>query len=172
MPSGPRTVVYSDGQANELINTSVNVLPLELVVTSQTSYFPLPLFANLLNDPDTCFQFVGIESLNGSSVYHIQSWDSFASQPDFQAVSNFSTRDIWIDVNSGLPQKISYVRRAAHGAAAAVVQDISFSDYQNFSGILYAMTIQHSMNGTPWATITVQSVSFDTGLTDANFPVE
>jgi hypothetical protein len=28
------------------------------------------------------------------------------------------------------------------------------------------------MNGTPWATITIQNVSFNNGLTDADFPVQ
>jgi hypothetical protein len=155
-----------------LSGATVAVLPLELVVTSQAADFPMALFAALLNDPDTSFQYVALESSNGLSLHHIQTWDSFASQPTLQDLATFSMRDIWIDASSGLPQRVSYVRRPAQGAVAGVTTDVFYSNYQNWSGVLYPSTIQKSLNGTPWATITIASVSLNIGLTDANFPVQ
>jgi hypothetical protein len=36
----------------------------------------------------------------------------------------------------------------------------------------HLLEIQKSHNGTHWQTITIQSVSFNTGVTDAQFQVE
>jgi hypothetical protein len=170
-PQATNTVIFSNGQANALAASAVSVLPLELVVTSQAPDFPLPLLIALLNDPDTSFQYVALESLNGVSLHHIQTSDSYASQPDLQTLTSFSTRDIWINAATGLPQRISYQQTAAHGAPS-IAMDVFYSNYQQFSGVLYPLSIQKSMNGTPWATITIQNVSFNNGLTDADFPVQ
>ena len=172
MPDATHTTIYANGQANELIGTAVTISPLELVVTSQAADFPIPLFVGLLNDPDTSFQYVALESSNGASLHHIRTWDSYASQPGLQSLSNLSTRDIWIDANSGLPQRISYVSHPAQGAVAGTVIDVFLSNYQSWSGVLYPSSIQKSLNGTPWASVTIQTVAFNTGLTDSSFPIQ
>lgn len=172
MPDATQTTIYSNGQANDRVGSTVTVLPLELVVTSQAAEFPLPLLGALLNNADMSFQYVGLEALNGASVHHIKAWDSFASQPNWQQCSSFSTRDIWVDATSLLPQRISFTRRPAHGAVAGMAVDVYFAGYQYWGGILYPSTIQKSRNGTQWATISIQSVALNTGLTDENFPVQ
>jgi hypothetical protein len=171
-PEMTSEVIYSNGQANEIAAGAVNVLPLELVVITQAPEFPIPVLLALLNDPDTSFQYIGLEATNGLSLQHVRTSDSFASRPDLQPLSSFSTRDIWIDASSGLPQRISYVRRPAHGAVAGVAIDVFYSNYQTSSGVLFPSTIQKSLNGTPWATISIQSMAFNTGLTDSDFPVQ
>ena len=172
MNDGTWTTIYAYGQANDVLGSSVVILPLEPTVTSQAPEFPLPLIGGLLNDPDTSLRYIGLESSGSSSLYHIQAWDSYASQPSLQSISSFTSRDIWIDASTFLPQRISYTRRPAQGAAAGVAFDVYYSSYKNTGGVLYPTSIQKSMNGTPWAVITIQNVTFNTGLTDAEFPVQ
>ena len=165
------TEVYSQGQASLIVGANLTALPLERAVTSQCPDFPLPLLAGALNNPDTAYKYVGLETLNSVSAHHIQFWNSFTSTAKLQSLANFSVRDIWIDPVSGLPQKLSYTRRDAGGAAPGITVDVFLSNYQNLGGVLYPFSIQKRLNGTPWATITIQSVTFNTGLTDADFPV-
>lgn len=173
MPDETRTIIFANGQANDVVGDTVSTLPLELVVTSQAADYPLPLITALLNNPDTSYHYVGLESSNGQSLQHIQVWDTFASQPALQSLASFSLRDIWFDAVSGLPQKISYVQKPAQGATPSVAMDVFYSNYQAFSGgVLYPLTIQKSVNGTPWASISIQNVSFNTGLTDSSFPIQ
>jgi hypothetical protein len=172
MPEKTSSVVFSNGQANEVLGSAAKVLPLELVVTSQAPDFPLSLFTALLNDPDTSFKYVALESSNGVSLHHVQTWDSYASQPTLETLTSFTTRDIWVDAATGLPQRVSYTSRPAHGAVYGTPIDVFYSNYQNSGGTLYPHTIQKSLNGTPWATITIQAVSFNNGLTDSQFPVQ
>jgi hypothetical protein len=167
-----RALIYSSGQANERLAGKNRILPMETAVTSQAAEFPIPLMGALLNDPNTSFQYVGAEILEGLSLEHVRTWNSFASSSTNSVLSPFSTRDIWIDASSGLVQKISFMKRAARGASPSVPIALFFADYQVVSGVAYPHSIKKSVNGTPWATITIQSVSFNNGLTDSQFTVQ
>jgi len=48
---------------------------------------------------------------------------------------------------------------------------VTYSNYQNASGVLYAFTIQEYITDTLWATTTIQSVTLNSGLTDSAFPI-
>jgi hypothetical protein len=172
MPDSVTTTIYASGQANEINNNTVAVSPLELGVASQAPDFPLPLIANLLTDPDTSYQYIGLEGSNGISLQHIRTWDSFASQPTMQGLAVFSIRDFWIDATSGLLQRLSYTQRPGSGAIMGASVDVFYSNYKPLLGVLYPYTIQKSLNGTPWATLTIQTVTFNNGLTDSDFPVQ
>jgi hypothetical protein len=166
------TIVYSQGQASSVTGSTPTPLPMELTVTSQSAFFPLALLVGALNNADTAYKYVALETLNGASAHHIQLWNSFTSTPKLQGLANFSVRDIWIDAGSSLPTKISYTHRDARGASPGISMEASYSNYQSVSGVLYPYSIQASFNGTPRATITIQNVALNTGLTDSNFPIQ
>jgi len=170
-PSG-NTTVYSHGNASQVQGTTVTPQPLELAVTAQSAYFPLQLFTSAVNDPDSAFSYVGVETINNVSAHHVRYWKAFASSPQLATLASFSTRDVWIDTVSNLPIRVAYSDHAGDGAVPAVSIEVIYSNYQAFNGVLYPLTIQKSVNGTPWAAITLSSVVFNTGLTDANFPLE
>jgi len=165
------SVIYSGGQANHTEAGKTSVLSLERSASSQSLHFPLPFLSGLLSDADVSLQFIGQEALGSSVVNHIRVQNTFASEPLWQSLSEFTATDIWLDASTGLPAKISLIRRDGGGSAPRVPISISYSDYQTVSGVRYPFTIQEFITGTLWATTTIQSVSFNTGLTDANFPV-
>ena len=96
----------------------------------------------------------------------------YASQPDQQFLAAFTVRDIWIDAKTNLPAKIAYSLRAGSGAVPSMAVEVTFSDYRAVSGVLYPFQISESLNGTPWLSITISSVSFNTGLTDSTFLIQ
>jgi hypothetical protein len=63
-PDSQRAVIYSQNWAKETRGTTVKRLPLQLVVTSQSPDFPLPLLAAAFTNPDTVVSFLGQETLN------------------------------------------------------------------------------------------------------------
>ena len=172
MPDGDRTLVYSRGQAAERNGDSIQELWLELAVASQSPNLPLVLIAAVLNDPDSAFRYMGQETLDGFPVYHIRCWNTFSSKPNFEHLAEFSVRDLWIDAASGLPRKLSYERRAAGGSEPGIPVEVHYADYRNVGGVLYPFLVRRSLNGTPWATITIDTVSLNVGLTDYDFSVE
>lgn len=164
-------VIFSSGQANRSEAGTTSVLPLELAASSQSLHFPLPFVYGLLRSPDFSIQFIGQESLNSSLANHIRVQNTFASAPAFQALAEFNTADIWLDAMSGVPVKIAMIRRYGGGSSPKIPISVTYSNYQVVSGVRYPFTIQEYVTETLWATTTIQSVSFNTGLTDANFPV-
>jgi hypothetical protein len=171
-PSRQRTVIFSKGLGNENIGSKVQTLHMERSVTSQSPLFPLPIVSGLLSNPDVSLQYVGVESLNNASVLHVRAWNTFASKPTWQNLAPFTNTDIWLDASSKLIVKISFLQQDKGGnATQGIPIDVHYSDYQNASGILYPMSIDESLNGTPWMQIQIDSVVLNTGLTDANFPI-
>lgn len=172
LPSEQRVVIFSSGNAKEVRGSNTNTPPLEESITDQYEDFPLPFLLSVLNNTDSAYQYIGQETLNGESVQHVKTWDTFASNSHLQQLAPFSTRDIWFDSTSGLPVKIAYVRQAGEGNVPKFPVELLFSTYTTVNGVQFPFQIHKSYNGTPWETISIQSVSFNTGLTDANFPVD
>lgn len=172
LPDGQRAVIYSNGDAREVIGSKTTNPPLELSVTDQCPDFPLPLLLSVLNSADEAYQYVGQETLSGESVQHIKVWDTFASNVHLQKLAAFSARDIWFDSASGLPVKLAYVRQAGEGAVPRFRVEVFFSSYTNVNGVRFPFQIKKSYNGTPWETITIQNVSFNSGLMDSDFQVD
>lgn len=170
--SATRAVIYSRGLGAEVEGASVKSLQMELVVTSQSPDFPVPFLAAVLNNSETAIQYLGLENLEGFPAHHIRFWNTFSSKPRLQKLADFSVKDLWIDAASVLPHKLSYNRRAGGGSEPRIPVEVFFSDYRNAGGVLYPFLIKKSYNGTPWIAITVQNVAFNTGLTDADFPVQ
>jgi len=172
VPSGQTTAVYSNGQAAETTPSNSGAVVMELAVTDQTPDFPLPWLVAALNNSDESLQYIGQETLNGTAALHVRATNTFTSQPRLQKLAPLSVQDAWFDASSGLPLKIAYTRQAGGGAAPRIPVALFFSNWTNVSGVIYPFQIQKSYNGTPWQTISIQSVVFNTGLTAAQFQVE
>ena len=72
---------------------------------------------------------------------------------------------------SGLPRRISYIHREGGGAAPKVLMTFDYGPYEKVGAATYPLSIQQSINGTPWMTVTVHSINLNVGLTDVDFPV-
>jgi hypothetical protein len=172
MASGSNwSIIYANGEANRVDSTGNVALPLEQVASSQSTYFLLPVISGVLANSDACYQYIGLETLNGASAQHIRVWNSFNSTASMQFLSSFTNLDLWVDPTSGLPTQVSFVSRSGGGSAPKIPITVSYSNYQSVNGVLYPHQIQQTVNGTLWATVTIQSVIFNSGLSDSNFPV-
>jgi hypothetical protein len=169
MPDNPWTVVFASGQANKLETTQTTVYPLELAASSQCLYFPLPFLAGILNNTDYSVQYIGQENLGSSTANHVVVQNTFNSTPTYKFLSAFTVADIWIDASTALPVKIGMVRRDGGGSAPKIPISLVYSNYQAVSGVRYPFTIQEYVTETLWATTTIQSVAFNSGLTDSTF---
>ena len=172
LPNGQRAVIYANGNSQESSGGQTLNPPMQLTVTDQCADFPLPLILAAMSNSDESFQYIGAETLDGAAVQHARLWNTFASKPSLQSLASFSTMDFWFDTTSGLPLKIAYARQAGGGSVPAFPVEISFSNYTKVNGVLYPFQINKSFNGTHWQTITIQNVSFNTGLTAAQFQVQ
>lgn len=143
---------------------------LEFGVTTVAENFPLVLLSRILGAQDSAFLYVGLEDVNAVRTHHIRFWKVF-SKPEVKHLEEFSSVDIWIGSTSGLPTKLSYVRREAKGDVGFPVE-VHYGDFREVEGYLYPHSIKKTLNGTPWATIDVERVRTNVGLTDADLSVQ
>jgi hypothetical protein len=113
-----------------------------------------------------------LEKLGDSSVKHLRLWDTFNSQAALQSLATLTTRDVWLDATSNLPVQIAYGCWANTYKDVTVPVVISYSSYQTVGGYSYPSSIALSVNGTPSITATIQTIKFNTGLSDSNFPIQ
>jgi len=173
MPDATLTLIFSRGLAIQKRDSVVQANSLELASTSLSPLAPLSLISAIVQDSDFNIQAVGQETLdNGVLANRIRVWKSYASDSALRQFATLSGRIIWLDAQTNLPAKISYVRRPAQGAIAGTRVDVYLSDYRQVDGAVYPFSIKESLNGMPWATITINNVAFNTGLTDSDFPTE
>ena len=171
--SGTKKLVYSNGLANDTDHAGTKTLySAELAATGQSALFPLPFLAAILSSADSAYQYVGLENVAGTDCHHIRIWRTFSSQANADYLAPFSIRDIWIDSSTNLPNKLAYSVRAASGAEPSTSVEIAYSKFQLTGGVQYPFGISKSINGTPWVTISISSVSFNTGLADSNFSLQ
>ena len=172
VPEWTTTVIFSSGLAAQSVNSTTTTLSAQRAATCQSVLLPLPFLAAALANSDESIHYIGLENSGQQSLQHIRIQNTFASQTVLQQFADFAVFDVWLDATTSLPQRISYVRRDGGGAAPRIPVAASFTRYQTISGVAYPSGIQISFNGTPWATITISNVTFNTGLTDSSFPLQ
>jgi hypothetical protein len=171
-PSAQRQALYSNGRLVLVEGSIASKASYERAAVGHAADFPLQLLANALTSPDYSFQTVGVDQVSGRAALHIRFWNTYNSIPGLQPVAPFSLQDLWIDQTSHFPLQLAYVERVAGGYAPSIPMEVTYSGYQNVSGVMFPFSIQKSRDGTPWQTITIQRVSLNNGLTDANFTAQ
>ncbi len=160
-------LVYSRGRASLTSQAGSKPLPLEQVVGSDVGVFPAFFIARALADPSATIQYVSREGLNGAPADRLQVWRRF-TDTRLAHLEEFSRKEVWLDVSTGLPRKISWTFHDSLNGPSVPVE-LTFSDYRSIGGALFPFAIDRSVNGVPYAAIRIDAVLLNTGLTDDDF---
>lgn len=172
LPDLTQTTVYANllaGQTNG--PTAQQQISGQLAATSQTVFYPLPFIAGALGNSDVSIQYVGQETVDGAATQHVRVWNTYASKARQQTLARYSVHDLWIGASNGMPLKISFTRQASGGQAFKTLVEFDFSNYQQVGSFAYPSQVNESLNGTLWLTVSIQTMSFNTGLQDTQFQV-
>jgi len=167
-----KQIIASNYQAIQRDGDSVVAKSLELATTALSFDFPLTYLNAVLTDTDYNVQSLGQETVNGRVTNRLRIWKNFSDISQGQRFASLSGRIVWLDAQTFLPVKASWIRRGATGAVPSTRVDVFLNDYRAVNGVVVPFSVQQSLNGTPWATLTIQSVSFNNGLTDSDFLTE
>lgn len=146
------------GQGSGPGNVSYTISPLDLD-SSAAWFFPYFVVNSGANSGDFASAFVGLESLNGTQVYHIQVWQKQPNGSELQAAAlqQLSREDVFLDASSLLPVA---TRRAQSG----VPIEIDFSNYVASSqGARVPSRINLVINGSLAWQINIQSITINAG---------
>jgi hypothetical protein len=164
-PNGGSSVFYSGhGSPAWTRNGTTSVLHYHVARASLPLYLlPYVLFQELNNSILT-LKYVGAVQLNGSKVIQVHISD------DSDAVGTLVTPQEWyLDPVSLLPVAVQFREPSNENAADYVNATYAFSQFVPFSGVLVPSTIFYAEDNSPNRTITIGSVTFNSGVSQSIF---
>jgi hypothetical protein len=161
----------------EWINASGQSTPsaLQNSWTDPVWFFPaLTSLSAATTDATLVLVYVGLETQNGRSVQHIQSYHYVASKlPKVTAFTQqMSTVDYFLDSQTLVPLSITFNAHPDDDATTNIAVEVDFSNYQQVSGILVPFHVTKLWQGNPLLDFTVTSVAVNSGLPDSLFSVQ
>jgi hypothetical protein len=140
-------------------------------VTDAAWFYPLDSAMAVAPNDGIVLNYVGLESLGGESVQHVQSYYYQSGlDPTSQAqLQTNSTIDYYLDATTFLPAAEQFNMFAGNGTAIPV--QVLFLSYQNTSGVTSPQHIQQYINGTLQFDVTVTSVALNTGIPLSTFTI-
>lgn len=131
--------------------------------TDAVWFFPALSSLAAVNNPNLGLSYIGLESLNGTSVQHLRSeW----------AGDDLSSMDFYLDANSLLPVQISFNAHADNNANINIPVQILFSSYQPVNGALVPFHVQEWLNGSLLLDFVVSGATINSGLSDSLFVLQ
>jgi hypothetical protein len=132
--------------------------------TDAAWFFPLNSAMSVAPNSGIVLLYIGLESLNGSQVQHLQSYDyqsglDPASQSQLQQAS---TIDYYLDATAFLPVAEDFNIFSSTNTSIPV--QVLFLSYESVSGVIVPQHIQQYVNGTLQFDVTITSVSLNTGI--------
>jgi len=146
-----------DGTAHAMANHNC--------VTDAVWFFPALTVLSQAASTNVLAKYVGLETRNGGSVQHIR----LQTQIPSPLLATLSTEDIYLDSTSSLPVAIIFTTHPDANALANIPVEIDFSNYQTVSGVSVPFSIQKLLNGSLFLDITIQSATFNSGLSPSAF---
>jgi hypothetical protein len=143
--------------------------------TDAVWFFPaLTSLSAVKTDATLVLAYVGLETQNGRSVQHIQSYHYVpANRPSATAlIQRLSTVDYFLDSQTFVPLSITFNTHPDDADGTNIAVEIDFSNYQNVNGILVPFHITKLWQGNLLLDFTVTNVAINTGLPDSLFAIQ
>jgi hypothetical protein len=166
LPNGGTTVFYS-GHGSPAWTRNGNPTPLNYHV-ARASLLPLylPPYAlfQALNNPIYTLRYVGVVQVNGQNALQLHISD------DSDHVGTLVTAQEWyFDSVSFLPLQVQFREPSNQNAADYANTAFTFSQFVPTSGVLVPTRISYLQNNAPTKTITISSVTFNSGVSQSVF---
>lgn len=124
-----------------------------------------PTFSSLAsaNDPNQTLSYVGLETLNGSSVQHLHSvWSG----------QQLTSMDFYLDATTFLPVATNFNAHPDTDSITNIAVQILFSSFGNQNGVQIPYHIQEIFNGNLLLDFTATTATVNSGLQDSLFAIQ
>jgi hypothetical protein len=177
-------LTLTSGTRTEIRDAQTGVLLGEWIAPNNTSgYFAsqncftdavwfFPVLGSLAAGPNVVLSYIGLETRNGESVQHIESY-VYQSNPLglTPTPQQLSTMDFYLDATTFLPAAVTFNAHPDNSAATNLLDEVDFSNYQTISGMVIPMHIQRYQQGNLMVDVVVTAASFNTGLSLSIFAI-
>jgi hypothetical protein len=137
---------------------------------SADSVWFFPALGSLSARPNEVLSYVGWETRNGSAVQHIRSYVCMPSRATLSpSIQQLRGMDFYLDSATHLPVATVFNTHPNDAADSNIAIEIDFQNYQQIDGMQVPMRIRRFVQGTLLADISLDTASFNTGLSLATF---
>lgn len=142
--------------------------------TEASWFFPALGALASASQPNITVTYVGHETRYGSSVEHLRFWQTVrTARPAEKAlIQKLSTIDLYLDSVLLVPLGLTFNSHPDNDASLDLPTEIRFADYRVVNGVRLPFRIQKLLNGGLLLDVTVQSATFNSGLTDTLFALQ
>jgi hypothetical protein len=143
--------------------------------TDAVWFFPALTSLSAVNtDTTLVLVYVGLETQNGRSVQHIQSYHYVSSKiPNVTIFTQqMSTVDYYLDAQTFVPMSITFNAHPDDDANTNIPVEVDFSNYQLVNGILVPFHVTKLWQGSPLLDFTITNVVVNSGLPDSLFSIQ
>ena len=172
LEQGIQTWACADGLAGILITPSgaSQSAPFYNLATEGSRTLPYIRIAAELADNSTSINYIGLVSTSGGQAYQVHFAQATpAAMPTGVSVQRYGEFDLYIDPKSFLIVKLTESLRSDTNLNTTYPHEIDFSNYQPVGSILAPFTISERINKQQTWSITLSTLSFNSGLTEEVF---
>jgi len=168
--AGTRSTIVNGDSAATFTANGVRPIPPHSAISMQP--LALPFFCGLaaFADPNISLRYAGTESAAGELAHRVEISRQLTSGDPLAAPRQRASRlTVWISTTSGLPLQVACTRIAEDNLTAGVTTIRLFSDFRMVNGIAVPSHQEERAGGQLLYSLQLGSVSFNAGLTDAEF---
>jgi len=164
-PNGGSSVFFSGhGSPAWTQNGTTSALNYHMARANLPLYLPPYVLFQELNNSTYTLKYVGLVQLNGNNVVQVHVSD------DSDAVGTLVTPQEWyFDPVSFLPLEVQFRQPSNENAADYVNAAYVFSQFVLTNGVLISSAISYSQDNAPNRTVTIGSVTFNSGVSQNIF---
>ena len=171
VPQGVRTVVISNGIGSiKDINGQIRTIQNTVNLGSLT--LPIANLVATLNDNTSSINYIGLETAEGEQVHHIRIQEFPSTDNSLNiTMTNLGTRDFYVDASTFRVKSTLDYTQPKGRIDVNIPHMVQFSDYHLVNGIQVPFSINQLGAGQQTSTIQLSQVTFNNGLTDADFQI-
>lgn len=175
LSAGPHSEIRNDGSSTslgELLASDGAILPWSFgnCLVNAAWFSPHLSVLGVIGDPTLIFAYVGLETRNGASVQHIQSYRYSATNTT--VIQQLSTMDIYLNAASFLPTAFVFNIHPDDAAVQNIPVEVDFSNYQTVGGVQVPFRIQRYVAGNLGFDFSATNAQFNSGLSDSLFAIQ
>jgi len=168
--SALNSVIHNQGRNLRFAGAAWKQGPSANSFHKRPEHLPVVLLAYELARPDLTADYIGLETIGTQTAHHIRlaRVSTMGNDLDAQQTKN-SRLDVFIDPQSFLVLKISYLQFSETDWRLGLPMEIYYSDYRSVAGMLIPFNQRAVFNGNPMFNLSLSSVAFNQGLPDSDF---
>jgi hypothetical protein len=171
LSTGKRTIVVN-GTGGSLKEANGRTWPIPRQSAIDLGALPLPYLPLIAANQDTSIivRYGGLVTHNGVAAYDIRIQKTYTEKQDSTQMRGVKeARDFYIDPNTFLITSVSDRVYLGGLRDAGVPQEITYSNYGLQGAIMVPLTIVQTIQGSTGFTMKLDTITFNSGLTDSDF---